>query len=73
MTERNDGLNNPLSRNSGLGCSKRDVKRLCDRSAIVESYDDAANGGITIEWTFGGSDTFTDMQAAIIAIVANDV
>jgi hypothetical protein len=66
--ERNDGLNNPLSINSGIGCTWGDVERRCEGSDAVESYRDGARG-IEIRWAGEQVwDSYSDPQAALIAI-----
>lgn len=66
-TIRPDGLNNPLSINSGIGATWRDAERRCEESDAVESYEDR-DGGLAIEWTDGSEDVYRDPQAALIAI-----
>lgn len=65
---RADGLDNPLSPNSG-GPSWDDVEDACERSDSVLKYDDGPDGFV-ITWAGEGRETsaFQDPQAALIAI-----
>lgn len=66
---RTDGLNNPLSPNSGLGCNWGAVAAKAEVNAAVASY--RTDAGITISWVDGSEDHFTDPQAALIALREN--
>jgi len=62
---RGDGLDNPLSPNSG-GATWHDVWRTCDGADVVESYDVAAKA---IKWVGEREpETFCDPGGALRAI-----
>lgn len=67
-THRTDGLDNPLSPNSG-GCTWQDVLALCAESGAVDSCD-LSRGVLTIEWCDGNVSRLHDPQAALIEIRA---
>lgn len=72
MAFRSDGLNNPLSPNSGFGLDRRTLESVCEKSPIVEFYEWDGDT-LVIDWTFGETDRFDDLQQALIAIQDNDV
>jgi hypothetical protein len=67
MTHRSDGLNNPLSINSGIGCTWAAVEDACERSDAVALYE-TTEAGFVIDWCDGTSETYSDPQEALIAI-----
>jgi hypothetical protein len=67
MAFRTDGLDSPFSPNSGIGCNWSDVEARCEEEGAVDSWRRDASG-IHIVWCDGNEDTYTDPQAAIIAI-----
>lgn len=66
-TTRTDGLNNPLSINSGIGCTWQDVEERCEEAGAVGEYFDDGDDFV-ITWCDGGVSRFRDPQPALIAI-----
>ncbi len=67
MPFRSDGLNNPLSPNSGIGCTWDAVESMCEEADHVISYD---RTGSKIEITYCDDSVgiYTDPQAAMCGI-----
>lgn len=67
-TTRSDGLNNPMSINSGIGCTWDRVEEMCEESDAVTSYNRPTPGSIWILWCDGNESTHSDPQGAMIEI-----
>lgn len=69
---RADGLNNPMSCNSSIGLDRDSIENMAEECDVVSLYKWDGKD-LIIEWTFGESDRFSDMQAAVIAMRDNNV
>lgn len=69
MTFRSDGLDNPLSPNSG-GLTWQTVERAAEASEAVQAWQETQRGVYRIDWCDGTQDTFREPLEALNAIRA---